>query len=152
MPTEDASRRSLLRGVVVVAASLVGGYMAGRQSSAAGAKDAGTAANDYGPAKAAGERRLAALDDVPVSGGLVLEDAGVVLTRDSGDKVRAFSSTCTHQGCPVSSVADGVIVCPCHNSQFDAATGAPTAGPATRSLPSVAVVVRNGAVYAEQGD
>jgi Rieske Fe-S protein len=61
--------------------------------------------------------------------------------------VRAFSATCPHQGCPVSTVANGTIDCPCHGSRFDAKTGAVVAGPAPRGLTPVAVVVRDGGVY-----
>ena len=54
---------------------------------------------------------------------------------------------CTHQGCTVASVANGVITCPCHGSQFDAQTGAVIAGPAPRGLSAIPVVVRDGEVY-----
>ncbi|MDO5738682.1 MAG: Rieske (2Fe-2S) protein [Ornithinimicrobium sp.] len=45
-----------------------------------------------------------------------------------------FDSTCPHQGCAVSTVKDGQLVCPCHGSIFDAATGGLIAGPAPRGL------------------
>jgi Rieske Fe-S protein len=48
----------------------------------------------------------------------------------------------------VDAVADGRIDCPCHGSSFDAATGAVRHGPAARPLPSVAVTVRAGKVFA----
>jgi Rieske Fe-S protein len=81
---------------------------------------------------------------IPAGGGVVTD--GVVVTRDSSGEVHAFSATCTHQGCTVSSVADGRIVCPCHSSVFDAGTGAVVNGPATRALPAVDVTVRGGQV------
>ena len=84
---------------------------------------------------------------MPAGGGLVVDSPPVVLVRDAGDAVHAFSAICTHQGCTVDRVRDGQIECPCHGSRFDAQTGAVTAGPAPRPLPSVAVVVRNGEVY-----
>jgi Rieske Fe-S protein len=77
---------------------------------------------------------------------VVLTGPRVVVTRD-GD-IRAFSAVCTHQGCTVATVADGVISCPCHGSRFDAATGAVVGGPATRPLPVVPVEVRDGVVVA----
>jgi Rieske Fe-S protein len=82
-----------------------------------------------------------ALADVPVDGGVVLEEASVVVVRDA-DGVHAFSAVCTHQGCLVSSVADGAISCPCHGSVFDAATGEVTEGPATAPLAAVEVTVQ----------
>lgn len=76
---------------------------------------------------------LAAVDDIPDGGGLVLSDDKLVLTRD-GDSVRCFTAVCTHQGCLVAAVQDGQIRCPCHGSAFDAATGAVVRGPATEPL------------------
>jgi len=90
--------------------------------------------------------RLLAVADVPAGGGTVVPGADVVVTRDQGGQVRAFSAICTHQGCRVASVANGTINCPCHGSRFDAATGQPVAGPAKKPLPPVAVQVRDGAV------
>ena len=87
------------------------------------------------------------MDDIPSGGGLVLEDAKVVLTKADDGTVHAFSSICTHQGCPVDKVAAGRISCPCHGSQFDAATGEVADGPASRPLPPVAVTVRDGEVF-----
>nr|WP_272955452.1 Rieske (2Fe-2S) protein [Pedococcus badiiscoriae] len=90
---------------------------------------------------------MARLDQVPSRGGLVVGNDSIVLTRGAGEDVHGFSAICTHQGCPVSSVAAGAIVCPCHGSRFDATSGAVIAGPATRPLPAVPVVVRDGVVY-----
>ena len=46
---------------------------------------------------------------------------------------KAFTSTCTHQGCTVNSFAANRINCPCHGSQFDT-NGSPVAGPAPSPL------------------
>ncbi len=94
----------------------------------------------------AGAKPLVSLADVPQGGGVVAKEAGVVVTRD-GDQVRAFSATCTHQGCQVTSVSGGTINCPCHGSKFDAATGSVVGGPAPSPLPPVRVEVRDGAVF-----
>jgi Rieske Fe-S protein len=140
------SRRSVLRGSSLMAMSGVAGFVVARQSDAAKPRSTTTAANAYGAVASQGQV-LAALADIPVGGGLVLERRHIVVTRDDQDVVRGFSSTCTHQGCTVSSVSNGTIDCPCHGSRFDVRTGSPTQGPATRALPKVAVVVRDGNVY-----
>lgn len=147
MGSLDIPRRAVIRGTTVTGAAAVAGYVLARNRDAAG--DAGTtaAANGYGAAPTTAGRRLADLDDVPLQGGFVVEEADVVLTRDDTGEVRGFSSTCTHQGCTVSSVHGGVIVCPCHDSRFDARTGAPLAGPAARALAGVPVAVRDNAVF-----
>jgi Rieske Fe-S protein len=135
----------VLRGSGVVAVGAVAGFLVTRRSDAVRASGTVVAANGYGPEPADTASTLAAVDDVPDGGGLVLADQRVVLVR-SGDEVRAFSSTCTHQGCPVDGVSDGVITCPCHGSAFDAATGDVVTGPASRPLERVQVEVADGVV------
>ncbi|WP_432947723.1 Rieske (2Fe-2S) protein [Kribbella sp. CA-253562] len=78
---------------------------------------------------------------------MVLNDQKMVLTRDAGGETHAFSAVCTHQGCLVSSVADGTINCKCHGSKFDITSGDPVGGPAKKPLPAVAVEVRDGAIF-----
>jgi ubiquinol-cytochrome c reductase iron-sulfur subunit len=63
----------------------------------------------------------------------------------------AYSQICTHAGCPARlySQRTHVLLCPCHQSQFDVVKGCkPIAGPATRSLPQLAITV-NSAGYFE---
>ena len=146
---EPLDRRSLLRGAAVVGVGGVAGFVVARTSVAADATATG-AANAPGADTSGSGATLAELADVPDGGGLVLPGPRVVLTR-SGSTVHAFSATCTHQGCTVSDVTDGRILCPCHGSAFDAATGAVLTGPATRPLPPVAVAVRAGAVVRTAG-
>lgn len=90
---------------------------------------------------------LAQVADIPAGGGVVLEEQKVVLCKDAGGKVSAFSAICTHQGCAVTNVADGTINCLCHGSKFSASTGERVAGPAKDPLPPVQVQQRDGAVF-----
>ena len=140
------SRRSALRGLGVAIGAGVAGYLVARSSSAARGKGLTTAANGYGAARTEG-RRLARLEQIPVGGGVILTNARIVLTRGRNGTVHGFSAVCTHQGCTVTSVRNGVIGCPCHGSRFDAQTGAVLAGPAPRPLPSIPVMVHNGDIY-----
>ncbi|MER5967193.1 Rieske (2Fe-2S) protein [Streptomyces sp. NPDC002057] len=78
---------------------------------------------------------LARTGDIPVGGGKVLADKGLVITQPTAGEFKAFSSKCTHAGCAVSGVKDGVIVCPCHQSHFDVSDGSVKSGPATAPLP-----------------
>lgn len=84
---------------------------------------------------------LAKTADIPVGGGKVLDGQGVVITQPTAGEFKAFSSKCTHQGCAVSKVADGVITCPCHQSLFDASDGSVKGGPATSLLPPTPIKV-----------
>jgi Rieske Fe-S protein len=77
--------------------------------------------------------------DVPVGGGTVV--GPVVVTQPVAGQFKAFSSTCTHQGCTVGGVANGLITCPCHGSVFSAADGSVRNGPATFPLPAKTVTV-----------
>jgi Rieske Fe-S protein len=95
----------------------------------------------------AGEQPLAAAADVPVGGGLVLPDAGLVLTQPRAGVFAAFSATCTHQGCRVGQVRDGTIVCPCHGAAYSISDGSVVSGPAPNALPRVTVVSRQGQLF-----
>ncbi|MFD9243314.1 Rieske (2Fe-2S) protein [Streptomyces sp. NPDC059556] len=89
---------------------------------------------------------LARTADIPVGGGKVLADKGVVITQPKAGEFLAFSSKCTHAGCAVSSVKDGVIVCPCHQSQFDMSDGSVKSGPAGSPLPPTPIQVVGDAI------
>ncbi|MGB5951330.1 MAG: Rieske (2Fe-2S) protein [Ornithinimicrobium sp.] len=79
--------------------------------------------------------------EVPVGGTSFDEDANIVYSQPSEGEFRAFDATCPHQGCAVSNFADGRLVCPCHNSQFDPDSGDVLGGPATSGLTSKDVTV-----------
>ena len=138
MDAARVSRRSVLEGAgVALAAGTIGyvGFVALGPAPDAGRRSTTTPARTTAPAGSDGEDShvLAAVDDIPDGGGIVLSDDKLVLTRD-GDAVRCFSAVCTHEGCLVAGVQDGEIRCPCHGSAFDAATGAVVHGPATEPL------------------
>ncbi|MGQ4442671.1 Rieske (2Fe-2S) protein, partial [Streptomyces violaceoruber] len=84
---------------------------------------------------------LAATADIPEGGGKVFPDQKVVVTHPAAGDFKAFSATCTHQGCAVKSVADGLINCPCHNSSFSITDGSVQGGPAPKPLPAVQITV-----------
>src|SRR3954447_22060666 len=87
--------------------------------------------------------------DVPVGGGVVFSDAKVVVTQPTAGQFKGFSTRCTHQGCAVTRIADGFILCPCHNSRFAVADGSPTPdSQAKQPLASVAVTVSGGEITA----
>lgn len=94
----------------------------------------------------AGPPPLARVGDIPVGGGKIFEDEKVVITQPEAGTIKAFSVTCTHQGCAVTQVAGGTINCPCHGSKFDVADGSVTAGPASSPLPAVNVKVDGDAI------
>jgi Rieske Fe-S protein len=84
---------------------------------------------------------LVATADVPVGGGVVLEEQKVVVTQPAAGEFKAFTAVCTHQSCTVSSVKEDRISCPCHGSSFSGTDGSVLNGPATRPLREIAVAV-----------
>ncbi|MEU6625428.1 Rieske (2Fe-2S) protein [Streptomyces litmocidini] len=106
---------------------------AGGAGLAAALAACGSGADDKGAAPEG--TVLARTGDIPVGGGKILADKGLVITQPKAGEFKAFSSKCTHQGCAVSSVKDGVIVCPCHQSHFDISDGSVKSGPAPSPLP-----------------
>ncbi|HEV7825430.1 MAG TPA: ubiquinol-cytochrome c reductase iron-sulfur subunit [Mycobacteriales bacterium] len=67
----------------------------------------------------------------------------------------AFSKICTHAGCPASLYEQQTnrLLCPCHQSQFDVLDACrPVFGPATRSLPQLAIALDADGYFVSQRD
>ena len=82
--------------------------------------------------------------DVPVGGGVVLNEADYVITQPTAGDFRAFSKFCTHQQCPLASVGGGMINCQCHGGRYSITDGSVQAGPPPQPLPAVEVTVAGG--------
>jgi len=71
-------------------------------------------------------------------------EPGKVVQNWTVDNIVAYSKICTHVGCPAALYEHTThhILCPCHQSTFDAARGAQVIfGPATRALPQLPMTV-----------
>jgi thiosulfate dehydrogenase (quinone) large subunit len=97
---------------------------------------------------------IGAASDVPVGGAAAFNDpasgdTSLVIQPRPGTFV-AFDAICPHQGCTVQYFASQKrFVCPCHQSNFDATTGAVLSGPAPNGLRSITLTVGNdGQLYA----
>ncbi|WP_406166347.1 Rieske (2Fe-2S) protein [Streptomyces sp. NBC_00996] len=101
----------------------------------------GSGGGDNAAAGNAGADVLAKTTDIPEGGGKVFADQGVVVTQPTAGTFKAFSSKCTHQGCAVKGISNGVINCPCHGSQFSATDGSVKKGPATSALAAAKITV-----------
>ena len=141
-PAPGLSRRAVVAGAGGVAAA---GLLSACGGGSVATAPAPTAAPEPAPASAApaapSGTALTSTSDVPVGGGTVFADKNVVVTQPTAGDFKAFSATCTHQGCKVKSVADGNIVCPCHGSKFAIADGSVTNGPAKSPLPEKTISV-----------
>ncbi|MBO4209644.1 Rieske (2Fe-2S) protein [Micromonospora echinofusca] len=144
------TRRALLTGAGAVGASVVlaaCGDDAGTDD--AGSPTAGGGPTSGGPpvspsADAGADRGAAALArtaDIPVGGGRIYAEKGVVITQPTAGEFKGFDPICTHQRCPVANVDGGTINCTCHNSRFSIADGSVKAGPAPRPLPQKQIKV-----------
>jgi len=83
---------------------------------------------------------------VAVGSGAIFAKHSIVVTQPVRGEFRAFTTTCTHQGCPVDQVVDDQIVCPCHGSRYSVADGSVVAGPAPAPLAARPVDVEDGRI------
>jgi Rieske Fe-S protein len=122
-----SGRRQVLgAGVLGLAAAAVAGC-----SSSSDPKTASTSAGTV----------LGKTSDIPEGGGKIFAAQKIVVTQPAAGQYKAFSAVCTHQGCTVSTVAGGLIGCPCHGSKFKIADGSVSKGPATKPLPAANITV-----------
>lgn len=118
---------------------VVGGTVVAGLGALCGCSTSPPAGSDGAPAAAtAAGTVLGPTSDVPVGSAKIYSDQQVVVTQASAGTFSGYSTTCPHQGCAVSSVADGKIVCPCHGSEF-ALDGSVVQGPAKTGLKALSV-------------
>lgn len=145
MAETNATRRNVLAGVAMagVAAPILaacGDDSSGDVSTTtttSGGTAPSTSPSTTAPAAADGIKTA----DIPEGGGKIFKDDGYVVTQPAAGEFKAFSSICTHQGCPVSSIAGGTINCVCHGSKFSIEDGSVAGGPATSPLPEKSVTL-----------
>ncbi|MEV6734740.1 MULTISPECIES: Rieske (2Fe-2S) protein [unclassified Streptomyces] len=134
-----AAGAATLAGTVLSGCGSDGGSDAAADNAPAAPSAGGGSGGSGGGA--GGGQALAQTSEIPVGGGKVFKDQKVVVTQPMAGQFKAFSATCTHQGCSVATVKDGNIVCPCHQSLFKIADGTVAGGPATRPLAAAKISV-----------
>ncbi|GAB2959410.1 Rieske (2Fe-2S) protein [Streptomyces heilongjiangensis] len=146
-PASEPARRTMMAvaGVAGLAVALTacgsGDDSSGSSGSGSAASGSASGGGTGGDDAASGGTELAKTSDIPEGGGKIFEDENVVVTQPKAGEFKAFSSTCTHRGCAVKTVADGVINCPCHQSNFSIVDGSVKSGPATEALPAKEIKV-----------
>ena len=83
---------------------------------------------------------------IPVGGGVVFAELGIVITQPAPGVFAGFDSTCPHRGCRVRTVVAGTINCFCHGSRFRIADGSVAGGPSRQPLVRRSIVVRDGRI------
>jgi Rieske Fe-S protein len=151
MTMRDLSRRTVLAGACGGCATVVAGcatYTTGRAAPTEIPALPSVAPIQPGvtPGETPASGTLAATSDIPVGGGKVFADADVVITQPTAGRFVAFSATCTHQGCTVSTITADTVNCPCHGSSFALADGSVVQGPASTPLPTKKITVSGGRI------
>jgi Rieske Fe-S protein len=158
VPAIGPSRRIVLAGAGAAAIAALGGCATYGEGNApppveeeVPADEPSTAASASGPPGPGGKTPappppLADTSEIPVGGGKVFEGKKVVVTQPRAGTFKAFSAVCTHQGCLVTEVEGGTIVCPCHGSAFKIADGSVAQGPAGRPLSAKKITVDGSAI------
>jgi len=134
------SRRTVLLGVGTVAVIAACGSTS---SSGSASGNGGSANGGSGSGTTTASKDLGATSAIPVGGGKVFPDQRVVVTQPTAGAFKAFSAVCTHQGCTVNQVSNGLIMCPCHGSEYSITDGSVKQGPAPSPLPTKQITVAN---------
>jgi Rieske Fe-S protein len=136
-------RRAVLKGTVIAGAGAPFLAACGASDDGSAAGDLRAPAGDGGSSSTGGGSAavLTTIGEVPTGGGVVLDDAGIVITQPQAGDFKGFTNICTHMGCPVGNVSGGTINCPCHGSQYSIEDGSVVTGPATSPLAEKPIVV-----------
>jgi Rieske Fe-S protein len=126
------------------------GMSSSAPSSAATSGSSGTTAQGSGSSgtgsSMSGGTVLGTTAEIPVGGGMIFTAAKVVVTQPVKGEFKAFSAVCTHVGCILDKVANGIIYCPCHGGQFKITTGAVVAGPPPTPIAAKPISVEGGKI------
>jgi Rieske Fe-S protein len=136
-------RRTVLLGVggvgTVTAIAACGSTSGG--GSGSGGSGNGGSGNNGGTSTAS--KDLGTTSSIPVGGGKVFPDQLVVVTQPTAGAFKAFTAVCTHKGCTVNQVSNGLIMCPCHGTEYSITDGSVKQGPAPSPLPAKQITVAN---------
>ncbi len=121
-PSDQIDRRSVLRAVGVGSAIVAAAPLL---SACGGTSSAGGGAT-------AVQTQKVPVASVPLGSGVIAD--GTVVVQPTAGTFLAFDGTCPHQGCTVSRIESGLIVCGCHGSRFSIKDGSVQQGPAQQGL------------------
>lgn len=150
-------RRTMLRGVAAAGAVCACGLTAcassgssnpgsgsgsSGSSSSSSSSSGSTGSSGSGGSTGGSGAAIATTSEIPVDGGKIFASHSIVVTQPAAGTFKGFDSTCTHMGCTVGSISDGLIHCPCHGSAFHITDGSVANGPATQPLGTVKITVQ----------
>jgi Rieske Fe-S protein len=131
---------------VGIATALAGCSKKSDTSSSSSGSSASTAPTTGATSAPGTAGALAKTSDIPVGGGKILTADKIVITQPTAGQIKAFTAVCTHQGCVVGTIENGLIKCPCHGSEYKIADGSVAKGPAPAPLAAIPVTVSNGEI------
>ncbi|MEV7792357.1 Rieske 2Fe-2S domain-containing protein [Streptomyces sp. NPDC087512] len=129
------SRRTVLRTAAITP-------VAGLGLAACSPGDDGAAAQPTAPVD------LGTEGEVAKGATKLYRDQNVVVSRAEDGSLKAYSTICTHAGCPIKKLEGTKLVCPCHGSEFDARTGEVLRAPASVPLVELRAEVKQGRIVA----
>jgi Rieske Fe-S protein len=130
------ARRTVLRGAALAPVAGIA------LSACSGGSGGGTPATPTAPVE------LGAESEIAKGGAQLYREANVVVSRAENGSLKAFSTICTHAGCAINKLQGTTLICPCHGSEFDAATGKVLQAPATAPLKELSVEAKGGKIVA----
>jgi len=147
----DASRRTVMRGIVGVGGGVpllaaCGSEESSGSSGDGGGGDAGSGGGSGdggggGGGGAAPSGAIGKTSEVPVGGAKIFKGKRVMVSQVNEGEFKAFSTICTHENCKILKVDGDEIECHCHLSRFAIADGSVAQGPATTPLQELKVTV-----------
>jgi Rieske Fe-S protein len=137
--TGETSTGRTTRRTVLLGAGGVGTVVV---IAACGASTGGSSGSSGGGTSTA-SKDLGATSAIPVGGGKVFPDQLVVVTQPTAGAFKAFTAVCTHMGCTVNQVNNGLIMCPCHGSEYSITDGSVKQGPAPTPLAAKPITIAN---------
>jgi Rieske Fe-S protein len=141
----NATRRTVLAGAAGVGAAVALAACA-KGSSGSGGSSGDSGSNGGGSGATPTSDAIAKVGDIPVGSGKIFSEQNVVVTQPTSGDFKAFNATCTHAGCQVADISGGMIICPCHGSQYSIKDGSVKTGPAIRPLGAETVTIQNGEI------
>ena len=146
----DASRRTVMSGIVGVGVGVPilaacgsdDSESSGSSGSGGGSDGGGDGGGDDGGGGASASGAIGKTSEVPVGGAKIFKAEKVMVSQPNEGEFKAFSTVCTHQGCPITKIDGDEIECGCHGSRFAVADGSVANGPATKPLEELKATVK----------
>ena len=142
----DASRRTVMSGIVGVGVGVpllaACGSDDSESSGSSGSGGESGGGSDGGGSSASASGSIAKTSEVPVGGAKIFKAEKVLVSQPNEGEFKAFSTVCTHQGCPITKMDGEEIECGCHGSRFAVADGSVANGPATKPLEELKATVK----------